>query len=81
MQQGIFLAVIHAVPLIEAEAGRPAPINQPEKEKHMSHMTNSIYKLLAFVAMTITLAFAQTAQAGTAAEIDAAVRTGRWRSR
>jgi lipid-binding SYLF domain-containing protein len=40
----------------------------------MSHMMNSMYKLLAFIAVAITLAFAQTAHAGTAAEIDAAVK-------
>ena len=40
----------------------------------MSHMMNSMYKLLAFLAMALALAFAQTAHAGTAAEIDAAVQ-------
>jgi lipid-binding SYLF domain-containing protein len=40
----------------------------------MSHMMSSMHKLLAFVAMVITLAFAQTVHAGTAAEIDAAVK-------
>ena len=40
----------------------------------MSQMMNSMHKLMAFVVMAITLAFAQTTHAGTAAEIDAAVQ-------
>lgn len=40
----------------------------------MSRMMNSMYKLLAFMAMAVTLAVVQTAHAGTAAEIDAAVQ-------
>jgi lipid-binding SYLF domain-containing protein len=51
-----------------------SPDQPTRKDKHMSHMMNSMYKLLAFIAVAITLAFAQTAHAGTAAEIDAAVK-------
>ncbi len=40
----------------------------------MSYVTNSMFKMLALVAMALSVVFAQAAQAGTAAEIDAAVQ-------
>jgi len=40
----------------------------------MTHPMNPFYRLLALAAMAFTLAFAPVAHAGTAAEIDAAVK-------
>ena len=40
----------------------------------MSHLMHSMHKLLAFVTLALALGIAQSAHAGTAAEIDAAVK-------